>query len=123
MRRVSATGERLSVAEYLARDDPRHTELIDGTVVVDQPTFLRQQTCLAVATALRAWVTAAPGRGPAALSLDVVLPSGDVLPPDVLWFAEPLPLDAVRAPRVPDSDALTSPLLPGFTAPVAALFA
>ncbi len=99
---MSTLGERLSATEYLARDDPRHTELIDGVVVVNQPTFLHQRTCFAVAKALDAWARAAPGRGTATLSLDVVLPSGDVLAPDVLWFAEPLPVDAVRAPRVPD---------------------
>jgi len=172
----------MSVAEYLERDDPRHTELIDGTVVVNQPTFLHQRTCLAFASRLHTWTTGGSGRGAATLSLDVVLPTGDVLAPDVLWFAEPIPLDALRAPRVPDlavevrspstwardvsvkadlyrahglrelwladtaarsvlvlrarqgtdawhehlevaaDDLLTSPLLPGFRAPVAELF-
>jgi len=92
----------MSVAEYLDRDDPRHTELIDGRVVVNQPTFLHQRTCLAFASRLHTWTTSASGRGAATLSLDVVLPTGDVLAPDVLWFAEPIPLDAARAPRVPD---------------------
>jgi len=92
----------MSVAEYLERDDPRHTELIDGCVVVNQPTVLHQQVAGAFFAALRAWTVEAPGRGTVTLPLDVVLPTGDVLAPDVLWFAEPIPLDAVRAPRVPD---------------------
>ncbi len=37
--------ERLTAEEYLARDDRRRTELIDGVIVVNQPTVLHQHVC------------------------------------------------------------------------------
>jgi Uma2 family endonuclease len=36
------------------------------------------------------------------LPLDVPLDDRNVPAPDVLWFAEPLPLDSLRAPRPPE---------------------
>ena len=42
------------------------------------------------------------GHGEASWPLDVRLDDGTVLAPDVLWFAEPLPADATRAPRLPE---------------------
>ena len=41
---MSAVADRLSADAYLARQDPRHTELIDEAIVVNQPTVLHQQT-------------------------------------------------------------------------------
>lgn len=92
----TAVDDRLTVAEFLARDWPRGTQLIDGHVVVSQPAPLHQHVVLEVATALRQWTKTPTGRGTAILSLDVVYETS-VLAPDVLWFAEPLPLDTRRA--------------------------
>jgi len=99
---MPAVAERLSADAYLAREDPRHTQLIDGGIVVNQPTVLHQQTVGKIHAALLAWTDAAAGRGLVSLSLDIRLDDDNVLAPDVLWFAEGVPLDAVRAPRVPD---------------------
>lgn len=99
---MATVAERLTAEEYFARDDPRRTELIDGAVVVNQPTVLHQQVTGAIYAALHAWTQATAGRGAATLPLDVELDDGTVLAPDVLWFAESVALDAVRAPRMPD---------------------
>ncbi|MBA2637300.1 MAG: Uma2 family endonuclease [Solirubrobacterales bacterium] len=99
---MSAVAERLSADAYFALEDPRRTELLDGTVVVNEPTFLHQETVGAVYAALRAWTHGQPGRGVVSLALDLRLDDDYVLAPDVLWFAEPIPRDAVRAPRVPE---------------------
>ena len=94
--------ERLTADAYLARDDPRRTELIDGAVVVNEPSVLHQRVCALIYEALAAWIRAPAGRGTVTWPLNVVLDDGHVLAPDVLWFDGDLPLDAVNAPRVPD---------------------
>jgi Uma2 family endonuclease len=99
---MSAVVERLSADEYLALEDRRRTELVGGVLVVNEPTVLHQRTVGAIYAALRAWARQQSGRGVAMLALHVRLDDDNVLAPDVLWFAEPVALDAVRAPRVPE---------------------
>jgi Uma2 family endonuclease len=99
---VSAVTGRLSADEYLAREDPRRTELIEGIVVVNEPTVLHQRVVGLIYAALLAWTQSAPGRGTASLPLDVRLDDATVLAPDVLWFAQAIDLRAPRAPRMPD---------------------
>jgi Uma2 family endonuclease len=98
---MSAVAERLTADEYLSREDPRRTELIDGIVLVNEPTRLHQYVCGEVFGALRDWVRGG-GHGDVTFPLDVPLDARNVLAPDVLWFAEPLPIDAPRALRPPD---------------------
>ena len=99
---VSTVAERLTADEYLAREDPRRTELIDGAVVVNEPTVLHQRVAGLIYAALLAWTRAAPDRGTVSLPLDVRVDETTVLAPDVLWFAREIDLDAPRAPRMPD---------------------
>jgi Uma2 family endonuclease len=97
-----AVAERLTADAYLAREDPRRTELIDGTIVVNEPTILHQHVCGLIYRALAAWSDGPVRRGTASLPLNVPLDDGNVLAPDVPWFDGELPLDAANAPRVPD---------------------
>ena len=99
---MSTVAERLTADDYLAREDPRRTELIDGRLVVNEPTVLHQRVVGLIYAALLAWTEAAPDRGTVSLPLDVRLDDATVLAPDVLWFAEPIDLAAPRAPRMPD---------------------
>jgi Uma2 family endonuclease len=99
---VSTVAERLTADDYLARQDPRRTELIDGVVVVNEPTVLHQRVVGLIYAALLAWTQAAPGRGTVSLPLDVRVDDATVLAPDVLWFAQEIDLGALRAPRMPD---------------------
>jgi Uma2 family endonuclease len=99
---MSTVAERLTADDYLAREDPRRTELIDGVLVVNEPTVLHQRVVGLVYAALLAWTQAAPDRGTVSLPLDVRLDDTTVLAPDVLWFAEPIDLAAPRAPRMPE---------------------
>src|SRR3954470_19672723 len=99
---MPSSAERLTADTYLAREDPRRTELIDGAVVVNEPTILHQRVCGLIYEALAQWTRTAGGRGTASLPLNVVLDDGNVLAPDVLWFDGELPLDAANAPRAPD---------------------
>jgi Uma2 family endonuclease len=99
---MSTVVERLTADEYLARDDPRRTELIDGVVVVNEPGNLHQFVCTRFLVALDAWTRSPRGRGTAIFPLNVVLDSGNVLAPDVLWFDDAVPLDRATAHRMPD---------------------
>ena len=103
MSSMTTVTERLTADEYLARDDlPRFTQLIDGIVVVNQPSILHQQVCGFIYAALLAWTRSEAGRGTVWLPLNVPLDSGNVLAPDVLWFDGELPLHLATAPRAPD---------------------
>jgi Uma2 family endonuclease len=99
---VSTVAERLTTDDYLAREDPRRTELVDGVVVVNEPTVRHQRVVGLIYAALLAWTQASSGRGTVSLPLDVRLDDATVLAPDVLWFAREIDLDAPRAPRMPD---------------------
>jgi Uma2 family endonuclease len=92
----------LTADAYLARDDRRRTELIDGAVVVIEPTILHQRVCGLIFEALSAWVRSPSGRGTVTLPINVPLDAHNVLAPDVLWYDGDLPLTAVHAPRAPD---------------------
>jgi Uma2 family endonuclease len=98
---MGAVAARFTADEYLRREDPRRTELIDGIVIVHEPTIPHQRVCLEIIGALRDWVRGG-GHGEVTLPLDVPLDERNVLAPDVLWFADRLPNDATRAPRPPD---------------------
>ena len=99
---MSTVAERLTADEYLARDDRRRTELIDGAVIVNEPSILHQHVCGLIYQALAAWTRSASGRGTATLPINVPLGEDNVLAPDVMWFDGELPLSAVNAPRAPD---------------------
>ncbi len=99
---MSTVAERLTADDYLFREDPRRTELIDGVVVVNEPTVLHQRVAGLIYAALLAWTRSARGRGTVSLPLDVRVDDATVLAPDVLWFAQEIDLGAPRAPRLPD---------------------
>jgi Uma2 family endonuclease len=99
---MSTVVERLTADEFLARDFPRRTELIDGVVVFNQPTVLHQHVCGRLLFDLLTWTNSPQGRGVATLPLNVVLGPDTVLSPDILWFADDLPLTLPRPDRVPD---------------------
>src|SRR3954466_3429422 len=97
-----AVAERLTAHAYLARQDPRRTELIDGAIVVNEPTILHQRVCGLIYEALAQRTRTADGRGVATLSLNAPLGAGTGPAPDVVGFGGELPLDAANAPRVPE---------------------
>jgi Uma2 family endonuclease len=180
------TGQRLTSEEYLARPEDHFTQLIDGEIVVTEPTLRHQAIVLFIVRRLADWVEAGSGRGQAGIPVNVILDKANVFGPDVWWVAEehrPAPGDdniegppdlavEVRSPstwrydvgtkkatyerhglpelwlvdtksesvlvyrrsspsspeldvalKLVASEALTSPALPGFSLPVAEVFA
>ena len=98
---MTTVAERLTADDYLAREDPRRTELIDGTVVVNEPSVLHQRVVRARSTRRSlAWTRTRrrPGQRRACRST-CALDDATVLAPDVLWFAERARPRRRHAPR------------------------
>ncbi len=98
---------RMTAEEFLAMPEPERGwpwSLIEGEVVVNDPTMLHGEVQGGLYLALATWARAASGRGKLALPLDVQIDERNVFKPDIAWYAEgraPARLD--RPPyRMPD---------------------
>jgi len=78
----------MTVAEYLEREDPRRTQLVDGEVVVNERRPLHQRTMVELIVALTLWIRAEAGRGEVTAPIDVQLDEHNCFGPDVLWYRE-----------------------------------
>ncbi len=83
-----AVGALMTADEYfgMPEDGPR-VELIEGELILVEPTWLHQTVCVDLTFALKAWILAEPGRGQVSMPLDVKLNERNVYGPDVLWYA------------------------------------
>ena len=107
MTAVPVMHERMRAGDFLAlpeRDDARRLELVDGEVVVSEPTMLHNVVQVAFLLPLGAWIEAGEERGRVCVPLDVGLDDRNVFVPDVSWYSSTAAPD-VNAPRpypVPD---------------------
>lgn len=87
---MAVTTRAIRAEEYFALGDelPRATELIDGEIVVTEPTARHQRLVGFVYVALSRWTAVGTGRGEAFLPLDIHLDDDNVFAPDVLWLSE-----------------------------------
>ena len=84
-----AVTTRLTATEYLTRREwPRFSQLIEGEVVVNTPSYRHQYLVGELYALLREWTRAAPGRGEAGLSVDVRIDERNAYAPDVWWLSE-----------------------------------
>ncbi|MDN5920093.1 MAG: Uma2 family endonuclease [Pseudonocardia sp.] len=86
---VPATAPRISSEEFLSRDFPIGSELVDGVVHMNDPAFLHQEVVRRLCLALSIWADGASGRGRAGVGGNWVLSDGHVYKPDVWWAATP----------------------------------
>lgn len=95
---------RLTVEEYLVRDFPPYAQLIDGEVVMNQPTARHQRIAFRIAHLIQNWIEAGDGRGEAGMGSDWTVGDRDVFVPDAWWVPDEhrLPRDAVRGYSYPD---------------------
>jgi Uma2 family endonuclease len=94
---VTATAH-MSAAEFLEiPEDPngRRWQLIDGELVMNEPTWKHGRAQLTIGSALEVWTTGAAKRGLAAPPIDVQLDDRNVYGPDLVWY---------RQRRVPQID-------------------
>jgi len=89
--------QRITADEYLAYDgEERRTWLVDGQIVVNQPSFRHQALHGRLFAALQGWIEAGDARGFVVSPLDVQLDDHNVYAPDLFWY---------QASRVPAFDA------------------
>ena len=86
---VTATAQ-MTAAEFLALswEDTRRLQLIDGEVVVNDPSRMHNGSQGEVFLALKQWSREAAGRGWVGFPLDIRLDERSVYKPDVLWYRE-----------------------------------
>jgi Uma2 family endonuclease len=87
---VPAT-QQMTAQEYLDLPEPLqrpNTELVEGEIVVNEPTPLHQAVKQELIFALGGWSRQIPGRGRTWLPLDVIIDERNVFAPDLLWYAE-----------------------------------
>jgi Uma2 family endonuclease len=85
---METAARRITADEYLDGEEQHFVELIDGRVVVDDPTFWHQELAVRLLFALRAWTVDGPGRGVVTLPVNVRLDEHNVFGPDLSWFRE-----------------------------------
>lgn len=99
------TATLLSADEYITTGDtrPRWTELINGEVVVNNPTRGHQKAVSFIHYELMHWTRSGVGRGESPGQLDIKFDHGNVLAPDVLWVSEGrLPADTAFLDFAPE---------------------
>lgn len=81
---------RMSAAEYLAtsEDRPERTELINGTVALNEAKIPHQRALLLIVYEVHAWIEEGRGRGYVSLPTDMPIDDANVFAPDAWWVAE-----------------------------------
>ena len=85
---TAVTTSLISADEFLSGDHPTGSELIDGVVHMNDPTFPHNRLCKRIDLALTRW-TEGPGSGESGQGGNWVLSNGQVYKPDVWWVAVP----------------------------------
>lgn len=90
----------ITAEDYLAMDDiiGRRTDLVNGEIVMAEPTYRHQLVSTRIVEALLTWAGGAPERGQPIMPLDVRLDEHNVYAPDVLWYSQAR-RPATRSPR------------------------
>jgi Uma2 family endonuclease len=100
---VTAT-THMTADEFLAMgEDPdgRRAQLIDGELVMNEPTRLHGHAQKTIIVALELWIREAPGRGVVCVPLDIRLNERNVYGPDVVWYREGAVPASPISPRIP----------------------
>ena len=99
--------QRMSADEFLARpfgEGPRWQELVEGELVVNEPTALHNLVQTNLLYALLSWVRGGDGRGRVFIPLDVKLDDHNVFAPDISWYAAHRAVDVRAEPPYPRPD-------------------
>ncbi|MCA1679897.1 MAG: Uma2 family endonuclease [Actinobacteria bacterium] len=102
-----AVAQRMTADEFIAAPEPqrgRPWNLVDGEVVVNDPTMVHGDSQNAIHSALLAWSRAEAGRGKIPWPCDVQLDERNVYVPDVLWYRDGRVPDPQSPPPYPIPD-------------------
>jgi Uma2 family endonuclease len=84
---------RLSIEEFLCGDWPPGAQLVDGEVIVNDPTFQHQRICKRILFAIEDWTRKGDGRGEVGYGGNWTVAPGQVFKPDVWWLPGDRSLD------------------------------
>ncbi len=99
------TATPLTSDDYIATGEtrPRSTELVNGEVVVNNPTVRHQVAVSRIRFELMLWTRGGRGRGTSPGQLDIVFDQCNVLAPDVIWVSDGrLPVEAAYLDFAPE---------------------
>jgi Uma2 family endonuclease len=105
MKSTMATTQ-MTADEFLALPEDwrgRRSQLIDGEVVMNEPTRMHGHAQKTIIVALELWTRGGPGRGVVCVPLDVRLNERNVYGPDVVWYCDE------RAPGLADKPPYPMP--------------
>ena len=88
---------RLSIEEFLRGDWPPGAQLIDGEVIVNDPTLMHQEIAKRIVFALEVWIRAGVDRGRVGFGGNWTVAPGHVFKPDVWWTTSEMPIDLSAA--------------------------
>ena len=83
--------QRMTAEEFLASPVPhggRPWNLVEGEVVVNEPTMLHGEVIIDLLHALGSWARAEPDRGALRVPADVKIDDRNVYAPDILFYAD-----------------------------------
>jgi Uma2 family endonuclease len=80
-----ATAKRMTADEFYALPEQRHRELIDGEVVVNEPSVRHQRIAGRLFARLAVFAEEHPGIGEAGLAVDTPVDEHNVFGPDLWW--------------------------------------
>ena len=83
------TARRLTADEFLALPPEPNVQLIDGKIVVNDPTMRHQRIAFYLAHAFGTWVDAHPDGGEAGFGFNYRIDDANVYIPDAWFFTEP----------------------------------
>ena len=90
MEAVPATAQ-MTAEEFLALPEDwkgRRWQLIDGELVMNEPTWTHGHAQKAIIFALESWIRGGSGRGAVGFPIDVRLDERNVYGPDAVWYRE-----------------------------------
>ncbi len=104
---VVPVAQRMTAEEFLSlpvssRDRPWN--LVEGEVVVSEPTMLHGEVIIDLLRALDSWTQAEPRRGAPRVPADVEIDQRNVYAPDILWYAHGRVPDRYDEPPYPLPD-------------------
>jgi Uma2 family endonuclease len=88
----------MTAEQYFESVPTRHySQLIDGEVVMDEPTVRHQVVVMRILRALQDWTWAVPGRGEVYIPINVLMDEHNVFGPDLSYLREDrVPTDDVH---------------------------
>ncbi|WP_354699816.1 Uma2 family endonuclease [Paraconexibacter sp. AEG42_29] len=104
---MTSTATRMTRAQFLARGekvDARRYELLDGELIVDEPTTRHQMAFRELLYELTHWARGGPRRGQTIPTIDTDIGPRTILAPDLQWYADGRAMNDIDSRPQPHGD-------------------